>query len=162
MKRVRKLIGTMMIAAVISSTTIATAGPVKYGPDFSVITVTRKTVVEGQAQSDNRSKNSSNHFSRACATTNSFTGTLAGTAEIKAFVKKISVSLSLSYGRSSTITTTHTWDIDPKTNYMCQWGHNQEDVSGTMYQYSDGKIVSKRNAKGSHTKCDWFGGYVIR
>lgn len=159
--KIKKILGITLAAAVLSTTTVAFAKPVQQGAVFyKKGSPSDKIVIDGFLDSDNRSKNSQNHVEHVVEITKSFKGTLSGTVEVNAFVAKVSVSTSLEYGTSETFTIKHTWDIDPRIYYVCQWGHRQRNVQGRIDRYIDGRVINSRNVNANYYIAPWFGGKV--
>ena len=160
MKKSLNLLGVVLVSAIIASTSVVSAGDVKFGPEFSKKTSVIVKVIQGEELCENPKKSKDSHELWA-ETTNSFTGTLSGEAEVKAFTKSLKLSLSVSYGKSKKTTTKHVWTIDPKSVYVCEWGYCNKDVSGTMYTYKEGKIVTKRLRKASYGVMKYYGGHYV-
>lgn len=157
MKKSLNLLGVVLVSAIIASTSVVSAGKVQFGYDFSKKTDKEVDTVQGTVKCKNPKKTEDDHWIE-CSITNSFTGTVSGSAEFNAFTAKVKVSASVEYGRSKTTTQKHKWTIEPKTTYYPEWGYTERKISGNMYRYKHGDIISCLKRKASYGVCPYFGG----
>ncbi len=129
------------------------------GPFFSIKERKITTVVEGEVTNENKDKKSSNSVRRMCTVTQSFKGSLSGSAEVNAFLTKTRITVQVEYGISKAVSIEFEWVIDPGIVYVCQWGHEREKIKGRMQYFVDGRCTKVKDTNAFYSKREWSGGY---
>ena len=152
-----KTVGIVCIMIVLSTGSVQ-ASAAKSGSIYVYSTISKKPVIEGSAECYNP-KNSSDSHTESCTTTKLFTGKFSCSSEAKAFVAGCKVTAEVSYGQQYQTTNSHTWSIEPKTTFVCEWGYRQVKSEGYVYYYANDQIVSKSKVSGKYSYRRYYGGH---
>ena len=89
----------------------------------------------------------------------SFTGSLSGSVEASALVKKIKIEAEVAYGKSKSVSTTASFSIPSYSSVTSVYGSCVVKTTGTLEKWTRGKKVSSKYVYGNWTYCSYSSKY---
>lgn len=107
-------------------------------------------------------KSTSDVHTESCKRSKTWGGSVGGSYEaglkIAAIEEKVSINAEVSYNETKDNTSSHSWTIEPKSKYRCEWGYCKTSTTGTMKKWVNGKVKSSKSVDTYWSVCAYYGG----
>lgn len=162
MKIARRIVGILLLvpsALALSSTCLASNSTVSplYDPGLVGLNYNVSTENTGITQIDwsheayNLDSDEADSVTRTVTREQFFEGTVSGSGEVSALLAGVKMSAEVSFGTTTTTSTSRTYTIDARSAFKCVYGSKICKTSGYMETWTNGKKTDSRLVSATYT-----------
>lgn len=158
---VKRVIGLVLVFAsffCLSDISVLAYDPGMEGVQYVTTTDIRERTHDWQHVAENKTSQADT-VSYNVTRKQSFTGSLSGSVEASALVKKIKIEAEVAYGKSKSVSTTASFSIPSYSSVTCVYGSCVVKTTGTLEKWTRGKKVSSKYVYGNWTYCSYSSKY---